>query len=178
MPFLCKRGARDTCGVLTVPGRKKKTATSVHPFRHLSHHFLHANTYSTSHIEPPSSRILPRQRPRLQKNATLRNPPANAARENGPKRPKGLRVYKESALSGPSSVNAASHGRWRGGERAQPGTDGHGLRATGGDGRRWATGGGSAGSYIRFRKRVMMPVLMRSTNMAPMMGTMMKGFTV
>lgn len=31
---------------------------------------------------------------------------------------------------------------------------------------------------IQLRKVVMMPVLMRSTNMAPMIGTMRNGFTV
>jgi hypothetical protein len=34
------------------------------------------------------------------------------------------------------------------------------------------------GSYRRFRKNVMTPVLMISTNMAPTTGTMMKGFTL
>ena len=36
----------------------------------------------------------------------------------------------------------------------------------------------NATSYSRFRNRVIMPVLIRSANMAPMMGTMRKGLTV
>ena len=32
--------------------------------------------------------------------------------------------------------------------------------------------------YKRFRKRVIIPVLIKSANMAPMMGTMRKGLTV
>ena len=33
-------------------------------------------------------------------------------------------------------------------------------------------------AYRKFRKRVMIPVLIKSANMAPMMGTMRKGTTV
>ena len=178
MPFLCKRGSRNTCGALTVAWPQEKNChlsppvpPSQSPFPPCKHLLDFAHRASQlSHPSPPTTAFTKKHHPT---QSTCKR-----GTENGPNRPKGLRVYNKSALHGPSSVNAASHGRWRGGERAQPGTDGDGLRATGGDGRRWATGGGSAGSYIRFRKRVMMPVLMRSTNMAPMMGTMMKGFTV
>ena len=36
----------------------------------------------------------------------------------------------------------------------------------------------SSYSYSKFRKRVIIPVLIRSANMAPMIGTMRKGLTV
>ena len=39
-------------------------------------------------------------------------------------------------------------------------------------------GAGGTSFYKKLRKRVMMPVLMKSTNIAPMMGTMRKGLTV
>ena len=39
------------------------------------------------------------------------------------------------------------------------------------------TGTGDANHRIKFRKSVITPVLIRSTNIAPMMGIMIKGFT-
>ena len=36
-------------------GRKKKTATSVHAYRHLSRRFLHASAFTALPIEPPSA---------------------------------------------------------------------------------------------------------------------------
>ena len=43
---------------------------------------------------------------------------------------------------------------------------------------KWVIKSTSFISYKIFRKRVMMPVLSRSANMAPMMGTMRNGLTV
>ena len=87
-------------------GRKKK-ATSVHAFRHLSRHFLHASAFTALPIEPPSA--TPKTTFTTKRHSTQST--CKRGTEKGPKRPKGLRVYKESALHGPSSVNAASPGR-------------------------------------------------------------------
>ena len=91
MPFLCKRGARDSCGALTVLDRKEKLPP---------------------HPSPPTTAFTKKH---YSTQSTCKR-----GTENGPKRPKSLRVYKESPLRGPSSVNAASPG----GRRATMGDDG------------------------------------------------------
>ena len=117
MPFLCKRGSRNTCGALTVAWPQEKTATSeinghlsppvppsLSPFPPCKR--LHDFAHRASRLSHPSPSTTAFTKKRHSTQSTCKR-----GTENGPKHPKGLRVYKESPPPGTSSVNAASDGR-------------------------------------------------------------------